>query len=85
MKESLIYQISERFPEGEATLTLYAFPNDFDGVTYYFAHDEVNRYCTNFTEAIALAKEEWERVKLDLIVYEVKPTLTEEDKAEIPF
>lgn len=84
-KETLTYSITERFREGQSTLTLYATPNDFGGITYYFAHDEVNRYCESFTEAISLAQAEWERVKFDLIIIEFKPSLTEEEKAEIPF
>ncbi|MCT7970114.1 hypothetical protein NG799_27755 [Laspinema sp. D1] len=85
MKESLTYTIMERFPEGQSTLTLYATPNDFDGITYYYEHDQINRSCGSFTEAIALAQSEWERMKESLIILEFKPELTEEEKAEIPF
>jgi hypothetical protein len=85
MKETLTYQITERFPEGQGGLTLYATPNDFGTITYYFEHDQINKSCGSFSEAIGLAREEWEREKENLIIIEFKPTLTEEEKAEIPF
>lgn len=84
MKQQLTYTISERFREGQSTLTLYAFPDD-DGIIYYFEHDQINRPCADYTEAIALAQAEWERMKESLIIIEFQPELTESERAEIPF
>lgn len=67
-KERLTYTITEQFPEGDATLILYAWFDDFGGVGYYFDHDQLHRGCDSFDAAILAAKEEWEKEKYNLII-----------------
>lgn len=85
MKERLTFQITERLPEGQAILTLYAWPDDFGGVTYCYEHDQLNLGCSSFVEAIGIARGYWEREKVNLIEGEFIPELTPEERAEIPF
>lgn len=85
-KERLTYTITEQFPEGQSTLTLYAWSDDFGGIAYCFEHDQLNLGCKSFAEAIAIAQEYWEREKMELIERQYSP-IPEDDsaKVEIPF
>lgn len=85
-KDQLTYTITEQFSEGQATLTLYAWSDDFGSIAYCFEHDQLNLGCKSFAEAIAIAQEYWEREKMELI--ECQYSLVPEDdsaKVEIPF
>jgi hypothetical protein len=82
-KERLTYTITEQFPEGQATLILYAWLDDFGRVAYCYEHDQLNLGCGSFSEAIAIAQDYWEREKMELI--ERKYSLTSQDDDGIPF